>query len=130
MSDLHQTFADAFNARDLQALVNLLADDATAEVLGSPFPIEQGPDQIAKTSFPHVLDEQAALRASLGVAEGERWILLRANAGAGPVDTAIRLETKGSSIARVEYVVAPHQPRRLRALGAACGIATAADATG
>jgi len=121
-------FGQAFNRSDLAALKALLAPDATAEVLGSGFPVEEGRDTIARTSLPHLLDPDAALTASsLAAGEGEDWILLRTQEGRGPIDAAIRAVVVGDRVERLEYVVAPHRPVELRRIGAACGLPTVAD---
>ena len=53
---LEQGFCDAYNARDLDALTALLADEATAELVGSDFPAEHGPAAIAAGSLTHLLE--------------------------------------------------------------------------
>lgn len=123
---VHERFAEAFNSRQVPRVAELLADDATAEVLGSPFPVERGREVIARTSLPHVLAPEAGLVASVAVTAGHPWILLRADAGKGPIDTAIRIDHEGSEVTRIEYVVAPHQPEALRTLGAQLGLPTRA----
>ena len=123
---VHERFVEAFNARQVPRVADLLTDDATAEVLGSPFPVERGRDAIASTSLPHVLDPGAGLVASVVHADGHPWILLRADEGQGPIDTAIRIDHEASRVTRIEYLVAPHQPEALRALGAQLGLPTRA----
>ena len=122
----HERFVKAFNGRQVPRVAELLAPDATAEVLGSPFPVEHGREVIARTSLPHVLAPEAGLVASLGVAKGTPWILLRTQDGAGPIDTAIRIDHEGTRVTRIEYVVAPHEPMALRAIGAQLGLPTVA----
>ena len=124
MPSIHEHFIEAFNAGAVARLADLLADDATAQVLGSPFPVEKGRDAIARTSLPHVLDPSAGLVASLGNARDEPWILLRTENGRGPIDTAIRIGHDAGRVTRIEYVVAPHQPDALRALGEQLGLPT------
>lgn len=124
---VHERLVAAFNRRDVPRVVELLAADATAEVLGSPFPVERGRDTIARTSVPHVLDPAAGLVASLAVAGERPWILLRGDEGRGPIDTAIRIDHERDLVTRIEYVVAPHQPEALRTLGAQLGIPTVAE---
>jgi hypothetical protein len=128
MDDPLPAFVEAFNARDLDAMAALLATDATAQVLGAPFPEEQGAEMIRHTSLPHVCDPELGLVASRVIFEGRDWILLRIPGESGPIDTALSAAVEGGAIQRIEYVVAPHQPERLRALGAACDLPTAADA--
>lgn len=123
---LHERFVEAFNTGEIPRVVDLLAPDATAEVIDSPFPVERGRDVIAHTSLPHVLDSEAGLVASLAVAHGTRWILLRTEEGRGPIDTAIRIDHEGALVTRIEYVVAPHDPSALQAIGAELGLPTVA----
>lgn len=126
LSTLH-AFAEAFNRRDLAGASALLAPDATAEVLDSGFPEERGREVIECTSLPYLLDPAALLVASVVLAEGDPWVLLRSDDGSGPIDTAIRARIRQGKILRLEYLVAPHQPEALRAVGLACGLPTAAD---
>ena len=114
------TFAAAFNARDIDAMAALLTPDATAQVVGAPFPEECGADKIRVTSFPYLCD--ARLTASVVEIEGTEWVLLRNDAG--EIDTALDVRRDGDLVTRIEYIVAPHRPERLRALGAACGLPT------
>ena len=125
---MHDAFADAFNRRDRDALAALLDADATAEVLGAPFPLEVGRERIQATSLPHLLDETVGLVASTVDAGAERWVVLRTEQGHGPIDTAVHLEHDGTTIHRLAYVTGPHQPERLHAIGSACGLPTVADA--
>jgi ketosteroid isomerase-like protein len=101
--DLFDRFATAFNDRDLDALAELLADDAVARVDGAPFPEERGRDMIRKTSL-HYLLEENALRA----ARHEGWILLRD--GDGRLDCAVEARTDGDRITSLRYVTEPHRP--------------------
>ncbi|MBL4847960.1 MAG: nuclear transport factor 2 family protein [Planctomycetes bacterium] len=64
MSQPLPLFVEAFNASDLDAMAALLSTNATAQVLGAPFPEEQGADVIRHTSFPHICELEGA--ASLG----------------------------------------------------------------
>ena len=52
-------FAAAFRRRDEDALVALLADDVTAEVLGSGFGTERGPADVRAKSIHHMLSVEA-----------------------------------------------------------------------
>lgn len=121
-----QRFIDAFNARDLPAMEEVLAPDATAQVVAAPFPVEQGAPAIMATSIPYLLDSE--LHASAADVEEAPGILLRAAAGSGPIDVAIQVIADANLIARLDYITGPHQPERLRALGAALGIATTESA--
>ena len=125
--DVLAAFVDAFNRHDDSALCALLADDATARVLGAPFPEERGAQAIGNTSLPYLLDPKGHLGASVAEVEGAPGILLRAEDGEGPIDTAIRIETNADRICCLEYIVAPHEPSRLLAIGAALNLPTAAD---
>lgn len=95
---LAQAFADAFNARDIDAMVRLLSDDATAEVLRSGFPVEVGKEAIRTTSFPYLL-EGGELR---GVAVSEALVFLCNQVE--EVDVIVRLEG-GGVIESIEYLV-------------------------
>ena len=125
MSDPRALFVAAFNDSDLDAMAALLSADASAQVLGAPFPEEQGAATNRHTSFPHICELD--LVASLTSVGGAEWILLRTEGGRGPIDTALKLRVVGATIERIEYLVAPHQPEQLRALGAACGLPTLAE---
>lgn len=58
-----ESFVAAFNARDLQALAARLAPEATARVVGAPFPEEVGRDAIRETSLAYLLGDGSRLRA-------------------------------------------------------------------
>jgi hypothetical protein len=124
---LEESFAAAFNRGDLDALVDLLAPDATAEVLDAGFPVERGAEAIARTSLPYLLGAEDPLRAATVLLEGRPWVLLRTAAGTGAVDMALRLEAVGDRVVRIEYVTAAHQPGPLRRLVHPLGLATTAD---
>ena len=117
-------FVAAFNARDLDALRALLAEDATAQVLGAPFPEERGAAAIATTSLPHLLEPDADLGAALAEHDGRRLVLLRRDRGAGPLDTVVEASVSGGRVRRLAYTVAPFRPDELAALGDALGIPT------
>lgn len=127
MSSLHADFVLAFNRGDLDGMAALLQPSATAQVLGAPFPEEVGAAVIRETSFPHICGADLDLSASRARIVGGDCVLLRTEGGGGPVDTVLLFTLGDEGIARIEYVVAPHEPERLRRIGASCGIPTLAD---
>lgn len=121
-------FAKAFNERDLDGMASVLAPDATAQVLGAPFPEEVGAAAIRETSFPHICGAELDLAASWFQTESSNYILLREDQGRGPIDTVLDCTFVGPGvIERIEYLVAPHMPQRLAAFGRRCGLPTVAD---
>lgn len=127
-NSLHSQLVDRFNARDLQGMVNLLAPDATAEVLDAGFPVERGRDVIARTSFPHVLglgDDtdggRPVARLWCDSATENKLVLLVSD---GALDTAMRIELDeaGTSITRIEYLVGWQRPAELRTIAMAAGL--------
>jgi ketosteroid isomerase-like protein len=127
--NLINQFVAAFNAGDLDALAALLAADATAEVIGAPFPQEQGREKIRATSLPHLLDAELSLTAIAADVEGSPGLILVQGA-AGAVDTAVLCTAApdGSALTRLEYLVVPHQPDRVAAVAAALGRPVATEA--
>jgi hypothetical protein len=119
MSEASRRFADAFNARRLEQLADLLSENATAEVLGSGFPVEFGRNQIRSTSLPHLLgDGNDPLVAEVWE---EDHVLLREPAGRRRVDSAIRIQAQGRFILRLEYLVLGFRREELERICAAAG---------
>jgi histidine triad (HIT) family protein len=110
-SEVAASFAEAFNKRDVAVLKALHAPDATAQVMGSPFPEEHGIDDIVKKSLSHMLDEDNPLTASTGELGGRALILFRD--GTGKLDTAAYMSESGGKITRMEYIVSYHRAEEL-----------------
>ena len=120
---LLKRFAGAFNGKDLDGLAELLASDATAEVLNSGFPVEKGREVIRKTSLPYILDSEVPLTAEVWVDEGVGYVLLRESGGNRALDMALRLICAGGAIQRIEYWVQDHRPDDVSRIGVKAGIA-------
>ena len=92
VKSVRQDFVRAFNDGDLDALSACLAEDAWAEVVGAPFPREEGRATIRATSLTYLLGE------SLTAEERESQVLLRDREGS--VDMTLRFEERdGLSLA-------------------------------
>ena len=121
-TNLEERFAGAFNAGDPASMTAMLSSRATAQVIGSDFPVEVGSEAISRTSFAYLLDQgDDPLIAEVWRGEGGVHVLLREAAGDRALDTAIRLHTLEGLITRVEYVVFPHQPEELQKIARAAG---------
>ncbi len=127
MASLLDDFARAFNQREVGDMARLLAHDATARVLGAPFPTEEGSDVIRVTSFPHLLEADPPLTASRARIESGDCVLLRTDEGRGPIDSVLLFGLADFRIQHIDYVVAPHDPEQLRQIGRSCGLPTLAD---
>jgi len=113
----------AFNGRDLDAMEALLAPSATAEVLGSGFPVEKGPEEIRKTSLAYLIaEEQGSLMAEAVKVDGGDYLLLRQAQGARPIDSAMRVICEAGQITRLEYLVIHFRPKELRLLAEGLGL--------
>lgn len=134
MAGLHDNFAAAFNARDMAALKALLSPEATAEVLGSGFGTERGPEDIAAKSLTHMLgiggdhgDRAAPLHAETFTHEGTPYVLFLTVGAPPQLDTAATLATAGvagrEAITRIEYLVQWFRADALASIAAARGIA-------
>ena len=97
---MEAAFAEAFNARDADALHALLAPDATTELVGSGFPEEQGPDAIRAGSITHLLEDGALVATSVAV-EGTPYVAF--HDGAGQLDSLAALQHAGGAIGRLRY---------------------------
>ncbi|MBI2923082.1 MAG: hypothetical protein HYY18_18665 [Planctomycetes bacterium] len=118
--------ADAFHRRDMEAMAALLAESATAQVLGSPFPEESGAASIAKTSFPYLLDDaHEPLFAEARSLKNEECVLLRRKRD-GALDVLLRLRLDAGRIARIEYLVTGFRREDMLALVESLGILVAA----
>ncbi|MCC6573999.1 MAG: hypothetical protein IT462_09420 [Planctomycetes bacterium] len=114
------SFVAAFNQRDLAALKALLATDATAEVLGSGFGTERGPDDIGKKSLTHMLSDENPLIAEHFALHGQTYVLFL-NADK-QLDTAATIQSATGKITRIEYLVTWFRADSLKPLAAARGI--------
>jgi hypothetical protein len=98
-------FVAAFNDKNLDGLGACLAEDASAQVLGSPFPVEEGRDAICATSLPYLLESDLQARRvdhpTIAV------VLLRD----GCLDVAIEMD---DGIATLRYLTMPHRSDELR----------------
>jgi histidine triad (HIT) family protein len=110
-SELAGKYAETFNKRDAAALKALYAPDATAQVMGSPFPEERGIEDIAKKSLNHMLDDDNPLTASSGELGGRALILF--HDGAGKLDAAAYMSEAGGKVTRMEYIVSYHRAEEL-----------------
>jgi histidine triad (HIT) family protein len=110
-SDVTRQFAEAFNKRDVAALKSLYAADATAQVMGSPFPEEHGAEDIAKKSLNHMLDEENPLTATAGQITGRPLVLFRDQTG--KLDAAAWVAESDGKIKRMEYIVTWHRAEEL-----------------
>ena len=105
LSQLADDLTFAYNQKSNEGMTALLAEDATAEVIGSGFPVEVGPDVISKTSFPHILDEvESPLSAEAHEIDGVPVIVLRRKSD-GLVDMLMKLKDKSGLIGRIDYLV-------------------------
>lgn len=117
MSDVVDRFIAAFNNRDREALRDLLAADATAEVLDAGFGTEQGPDAIVRISLAHMLDPQATpLVARRPHRPQEDLVLFFTE---NTLDCAARLVARDARIVRIEYLVRAFREAEVEALAAA-----------
>ena len=111
-SDLLGQFATAFNARDVGALKGMFADDATSQVVGSPFPEEHGIEEIGAKSLSHMLDEDTPLTASVAQVDGKGVVLFRE--AAGKLNAAAWVSEAGGKITRTEYITEWHSAEQLQ----------------
>lgn len=120
---LAEQLGHAFNARDLNAMEALLAPSATAEVLGSGFPVEEGPVKIGETSLAYLIaEEQGSLTAEPLRLEGGDYLLLRQAQGTRPIDSAIRVIGEAGQITRLEYLVIHFRLAELRQMAEGLGL--------
>ena len=120
---LAEQLGTAFNQRDLDALEALLAPAATAEVLGSGFPVEQGPAKIRETSLAYLLaEEQGSLKAEAVGVDGGDYVLLRQGQGTRPIDSAIHVISEAGQITRLEYLVLHFRETELRQMAEGLGL--------
>lgn len=118
-------FVAAFNARNLDGLKALLATDATAQVIGAPFPVERGADVIAATSLPHMLGGDERLSAESFNHDGKPWVLFRAPDGT--LDTVATIAFERGLITRIEYFVTHFAAKVVAKIAKARGIAVRTD---
>ena len=117
-----ERFVAAFNARDLEALADCVAPDATARVDGAPFPTEEGRQAIRDTSFAYLLGIDPPLRAQR-VDHPEAALLLLD--GQGRIDMAVRIEEVDSFARTIRYYTLPHRPLVVTAIADALGLPVA-----
>lgn len=111
-SDVLAQFAEAFNARDVAALKALYSADATSQVMDSPFPQENGIEEIAAKSLNHMLDEDTPLTASVGQVDGKGVILFRDETG--KLNAAAWVSEADGKVTRTEYIVEWHRAEELK----------------
>ena len=117
--------AEAFNRHDKEAMSALLAPDATAQVLGSPFPEEIGAATIATTSFTYLLDDAARpLGAEARMLKGDACVLLRRQ-GDGALDVLFRIRHRAGKLTRIEYLVTGFRRDEMLSLVNSLGIPVA-----
>jgi len=110
-SEVTKQFAEAFNKRDVAALKALYTADATAQVMGSPFPEERGVEDIAKKSLSHMLDEDNPLTAAAAQIAGKPLVLFRNQSG--KLEAAAWVTENEGKIGRMEYIVSWHRADEL-----------------
>ena len=93
-------FARAFNAHDLTAMTALLAPAASATLIGSGFPPEQGAGAIREGSFPHLL-EGDGLRASVHKHDDRVYVAFRDEDGM--LDSLAALDVVDGVIQALRY---------------------------
>ena len=122
-SELMDSFVDAFNARDLDRLLSLLAPEATTEIVGVA--ASPGPDA-ARNVLSNTLKEEGLVRAEAVVYEGEVVLLLWHEGEV--VREILRLEHVGGQITRYRsYYFAPEV---LSAVGADLGVGVRTQGVG
>ena len=122
-SALMDSFVDAFNARDLDRLLSLLAPEATTEIVGVA--ASPGPDA-ARNVLSNTLKEEGLVRAEAVVYEGEVVLLLWHEGEV--VREILRLEHVGGQITRYRsYYFAPEV---LSAVGADLGVGVRTQGVG
>ncbi len=99
-------FVEAFNARDFDALRNILLEGATGEIQGCCH--EFGRDSMVDGSLAHTLSESGAPRAERRELFGEPVILIwytykKGNQDAEVIRDCVRLETSDGRISRLRY---------------------------
>ena len=115
-------FVAAFNARDLEALADCVAPNATARVEGAPFPTEEGREAIRDTSFAYLLGIDPPLRAQR-VDHPEAALLLLDSWGR--IDMAVRIEEVDGRAQTIQYYTMPHRPLVLTAIADSLGLPVA-----
>ena len=116
------SFVDAFNRRDLDALASLVATDAVARVDGAPFPEEQGRAAIRNTSLAYMAGEELGLTARTANLPDTPVLLLDDQ---GRLDMAVEVRERDGLATSLVYYTMPNRPERVRAVAAAVGLAAA-----
>ena len=104
---LAESLAEAFNRRSLNEMASLLAETATAEVLDSGFPVEEGRAAISKISFPYLLnngDANEPLKAQARMIEDTPFVLL-CREKTGEADVVMKFQEEEGKIIRIDYLV-------------------------
>ena len=97
-------FARHFNSRSTAGIAALIAEDATAEVIGSGLPVEEGRQKILLTSIPYMMGEQCGTPDAEAVEwRGEPHVVLRAPGADGALVILIAVHTTGGMITRLDY---------------------------
>ena len=125
IQELAEKFAAAFNARDLDAMAALLAENATAEVSKSDFGVEEGRQKIKETSLPHILGDESdpkPLAAETWNEDGTTYVLLREAEGDRALDCALKLEAGQGQIQRIDYLVLYHELEELTRISQKAGM--------
>ena len=120
---LHE-FVRAFRRRDLAGLTALLTDDATAEVVGSGFPVERGPADIEAKSLTHMLGTPQSQPDIEVFDHGGTPRLLFLSGSPPRLDTVadVVLDPGSGRIARIEYHVVWFRADELARTASARGI--------
>ncbi|MDF1700469.1 MAG: hypothetical protein P1V36_04855 [Planctomycetota bacterium] len=97
---IERAFARAFNARNIGALVTLLAPDARSELAGSGFPPEEGAGAIRGGSFEHLLEDEGLTAAPLEH-DGTSYVAFHAEDGS--LDSLAALTAIDGVITQLRY---------------------------
>ena len=111
-------FVDAFNRRDLDGLVSLLAAGASTELVGSGFEPERGPDRIRAGSLTHMLGGEG--EPLVAEAAGVDLVLLT-QGPQGPVDMAVTIEANDGAIERLRFHTLWHDRETVAVMAKAAG---------
>jgi len=98
-------FLEAFARRDLGGLAALLAPDAEAELVGSGFEPERGPERIRAGALAHVLGPGDP---SLVAEAGEDGTVLLVQGPGGPVEMVVAIQWTGDRIRRLRFHTLSH----------------------
>lgn len=110
---IERAFTRAFNARNIGALVTLLAPDARSELVGSGFPPEEGAGAIRGGSFEHLLEDEG-LTATLLEHDGATYVAFHAEDGS--LDSLAALTAVDGVITQLRYHTRWHDEAFVRAV--------------